>query len=145
MQEDGPLRAAPEGSRVNRQIKLPQEISEKRCFRCRKLGHWERPLRELASRALAALVPTQPQLFAEDVLDRLLPMCLYGCLEVRPHSFVHLKHVMSVRQPLRAVQGHSGDFLDRLLPMCLHGCLVVRPYSFVPLKQIMRALVPLVL
>ncbi|CAL8461606.1 g1137 [Coccomyxa elongata] len=60
----------------------------------RKLGHWERPLRELASKALAALVPTEPQLFAEGVLDRLLPLCLDGCLEVRHGAVLALGEVL---------------------------------------------------
>lgn len=48
----------------------------------RKLGHWDRSLRELASQALAALVPRQATLFAEEVLDELFPLCLDPCLEV---------------------------------------------------------------
>ena len=48
-----------------------------------KLSHWEKSLRELTSRALAALVPTQPHFFRTTAVDRLLPLCLNSILEVR--------------------------------------------------------------
>ena len=49
----------------------------------RQLAHWERPLRELASKALAALVPADPAAAAGPLLDQLLPLCLDPGLEVR--------------------------------------------------------------
>lgn len=91
-------------------------LSRSRVICCRKLGHWERALRELASKALAALVPTQPQLFAEGVLDRLLPMCLDGCLEasisyVRLICCVHALHSFNT--------GSTSDQVWRLVvPYC---------------------------
>ena len=48
-----------------------------------KLSHWERSLRELTSKALAALVPTQPGFFQSTAVDTLLPLCLNSILEVR--------------------------------------------------------------
>ena len=48
-----------------------------------KLSHWERSLRELTSKALAALVPTQPGFSQTTAVDRLLPLCLDSILEVR--------------------------------------------------------------
>jgi len=48
-----------------------------------KLSHWERSLRELTSKALAALVPTQSGFFQTTAVDMLLPLCLNSILEVR--------------------------------------------------------------
>ncbi|KAA6421473.1 MAG: tubulin-specific chaperone D-like, partial [Trebouxia sp. A1-2] len=48
-----------------------------------KLSHWERSLRELTSKALAALVPTQPGFLQTTAVDTLLPLCLNSILEVR--------------------------------------------------------------
>lgn len=48
-----------------------------------KLRHWERSLRELTSKALAALVPTNPSFFLTTAVDALLPLCLDPVLEVR--------------------------------------------------------------
>lgn len=53
-----------------------------------QLRHWEKALRELAAKGLAALVPAAGQYLATDVLDALLPRCLdpvrgvrtFGCL-----------------------------------------------------------------
>ena len=47
-----------------------------------KLRHWERSLRELASKALAALLPSQPDFFRTTAVDMLLPLCLNSILEV---------------------------------------------------------------
>lgn len=47
-----------------------------------KLRHWERSLRELASKALAALMPSQPEFFQTTAVDTLLPLCLNTVLEV---------------------------------------------------------------
>ncbi|KAL0043717.1 hypothetical protein WJX82_009809 [Trebouxia sp. C0006] len=48
-----------------------------------KLSHWERSLRELTSKSLAALVPTQPAFLQTTAVDTLLPLCLNSILEVR--------------------------------------------------------------
>ena len=48
-----------------------------------KLRHWERSLRELTSKALAALVLTNPSFFLTTAVDALLPLCLNSILEVR--------------------------------------------------------------
>lgn len=48
-----------------------------------KLRHWERSLRELASKALAALLPSQPEFFSTTAVDMLLPLCLDTVLEVQ--------------------------------------------------------------
>jgi len=48
-----------------------------------KLSHWERSLRELTSKALAALVPTQPGFLQTTAVDMLLPLCLNSILEAR--------------------------------------------------------------
>ena len=49
-----------------------------------KLRHWDRALRETAAQAMAALVPTEPALFAGHFVDALLPLCLSPTLEVSP-------------------------------------------------------------
>ncbi len=49
-----------------------------------KLGHWDRALRELASTAVAAIVPQDPQLFTSSVLEQLLDLCADPCIEVQP-------------------------------------------------------------
>ena len=49
-----------------------------------KLQHWDRALRETASQALAALVPSEPALFQGHFVDALLPLCLSPTLEVSP-------------------------------------------------------------
>ena len=48
-----------------------------------KLRHWEKSLRELTSKALAALAPTNPSFFLTTAVDALLPLCLDPVLEVR--------------------------------------------------------------
>ncbi len=50
----------------------------------RKLGHWDRALRELASKALAAVVKQDPNYFAESVLALLVSLCTDPCVEVTP-------------------------------------------------------------
>lgn len=47
-----------------------------------KLRHWDPSVRSLAARALAALVPSNPQYFAGDALDVLLPWTIDPVLEV---------------------------------------------------------------
>ena len=47
-----------------------------------KSRHWDKPLRELAARAAAALVPHHARYFAGPALDKLLPACLNDVLEV---------------------------------------------------------------
>ncbi|BDA42087.1 probable tubulin-specific chaperone D [Coccomyxa sp. Obi] len=90
----------------------------------RKLGHWERPLRELASRALAALVPTQPQLFAEDVIDRLLPMCLDGCLEVRHGAALALGEVvLALHQICKSISDERLSSVAGIVPALEAGRL----------------------
>ena len=49
-----------------------------------KLGHWDRALRELASTAVAAIVPQDPQLFTSCILEQLLDLCADPCIEVQP-------------------------------------------------------------
>ena len=49
-----------------------------------KLGHWDRALRELASKALAAVVKQDPDYFAESVLAQLVGLCTDPCVEVIP-------------------------------------------------------------
>ena len=49
----------------------------------RKLGHWDRALRELAAAAVAAVVPQDPQLFTSRVLQQLLDLCADPCAEVQ--------------------------------------------------------------
>lgn len=48
-----------------------------------KLRHWEKALRELAARALGALVPTDAHTFAGLYVGQLLQLSLDGSLEVR--------------------------------------------------------------
>ncbi|EIE22040.1 ARM repeat-containing protein, partial [Coccomyxa subellipsoidea C-169] len=74
----------------------------------RKLGHWERSLRELASRALAALAQTEPELFAASVLDRLLPICM----QVRHGSVLAAGEVLLALHDIS--KGISRDRLVRL-------------------------------
>ena len=50
----------------------------------RKLGHWDRALRELASKALAAVVKQDPEYFAENILAQLVGLCTDPCVEVIP-------------------------------------------------------------
>ena len=50
----------------------------------RKLEHWDRALRELASKALAAIVKQDPEYFAESVLAQLVSLCTDPCVEVIP-------------------------------------------------------------
>ena len=47
-----------------------------------KLGHWDRALRELASKALAAVVPQDPAYFSSSILSQLLDLCTDPCIEV---------------------------------------------------------------
>ena len=49
-----------------------------------KLRHWERALRELASRALGALVCVDMCYFVSSCIPRLLNMCIESALEVSP-------------------------------------------------------------
>ena len=58
-----------------------------------KLRHWERSLRELSSKALAALVPTNPSFFLTTAVDALLPLCLDPVLEVRHGAALGLGEV----------------------------------------------------
>ena len=51
-----------------------------------KLGHWDRALRELTSKALAAIVPQEPSYFSSSVLSQLLDLCTDPCIEVSGHS-----------------------------------------------------------
>ena len=53
-----------------------------------KLRHWEASLRELASLALAALVPSDPPFFASAALEALMPLCTDSSLEVLSDSVV---------------------------------------------------------
>ena len=48
----------------------------------RKLGHWDRALRELTSKALAMIVPQDPAYFSSSVLGQLLDLCGDPCIEV---------------------------------------------------------------
>ena len=48
-----------------------------------KLRHWEQPVRELAAKALGALVPAEPALFQASALQQLLPLATHTSLEVR--------------------------------------------------------------
>ena len=52
----------------------------------RKLGHWDRALRELASQALAAVVPQDPAYFGSSILCQLLDLCAKPCIEVNSLS-----------------------------------------------------------
>jgi len=65
-----------------------------------KLRHWEASLRELASLALAALVPSDPLFFASTALDVLLPLCTDTSLEVRLSSHVVIACLPSALFPL---------------------------------------------
>lgn len=47
-----------------------------------KLGHWDRALRELTSKALAAIVHQDPAYFSSSVLGQLLDLCADPCIEV---------------------------------------------------------------
>lgn len=47
-----------------------------------KLGHWDRALRELTSKAIAAIVPQDPGYFASSILGQLLDLCTDPCIEV---------------------------------------------------------------
>jgi hypothetical protein len=59
-----------------------------------KLRHWERPLRALAAKALAALVPAAPQLLATEALTTLLPLVTSDVLEVRAGAVMGLAEVL---------------------------------------------------
>lgn len=48
-----------------------------------KLGHWDRALRELTSKALAAIAPQDPAYFSCSVLPQLLDLCADPSIEVR--------------------------------------------------------------
>ena len=48
-----------------------------------KLGHWDRALRELSSKALAAIVPQDLAYFSSSVLCQLLDLCADPSTEVR--------------------------------------------------------------
>ena len=58
-----------------------------------KLRHWDRSLRELTSKALAALAPTNPSFFLTTAVDALLPLCLNPVLEVRHGAALGLGEV----------------------------------------------------
>ena len=58
-----------------------------------KLRHWDRTLRELTSKALAALVPTNPHFSQTEAVDLLLPLCLDPVLEVRHGAALGLGEV----------------------------------------------------
>ena len=58
-----------------------------------KLRHWDRSLRELTSKALAALVPTNPAFFLTTAVAELLPLCLSIILEVRHGAALGLGEV----------------------------------------------------
>ena len=58
-----------------------------------KLRHWDRSLRELSSKALAALVPVHPHFFQTAAVDLLLPLCLDPVLEVRHGAALGLGEV----------------------------------------------------
>ena len=49
-----------------------------------KLGHWDRALRELTSKGIAAVAPHDPEYFSSSVLSQLLDLCLDPCIEVSP-------------------------------------------------------------
>ena len=48
-----------------------------------KLRHWEQPVRELAAKALGALVPCDPPTFQAPALQELLPLATHSSLEAR--------------------------------------------------------------
>ena len=48
-----------------------------------KLGHWDRALRELSSKALAAIVPQDLAYFSSSVLCQVLDLCADPSTEVR--------------------------------------------------------------
>lgn len=57
-----------------------------------KLGHWDRALRELTSKALAAIAPQDPAYFCSSVLCRLMDLCADPCVEVRQAASIGTLH-----------------------------------------------------
>ena len=58
----------------------------------RKLGHWDRALRELTSKALAAIVPHDPAYFCSSILGQLLDLCADPCIEVSQAASISTLH-----------------------------------------------------
>lgn len=72
-------------SRANSYLNIAVSIAQYKEYLCPfveellscKISHWDRSLRELASRAISALVKYDPDYFAGSILERLIPLTLY--------------------------------------------------------------------
>lgn len=59
-----------------------------------KLRHWDKALRALAAKGLAALVPTEAATISNHAVDTLLPLCTDDVLEVRTGAVLGLAELM---------------------------------------------------
>ena len=85
-----------------------------------KLRHWERTLRELTSRALHALVASEPHLFVTSWVPQLLDLCLDKALEVKQPSVLGSGAVIDAS--CWAAE-HACEYCPAKLQEVLHGNL----------------------
>ncbi|KAH7616573.1 hypothetical protein Ndes2526B_g08661 [Nannochloris sp. 'desiccata'] len=73
-----------------------------------KVHHWEKALRELAAKALAALVPLHRSFFLEQAIPYLLPNCLSPVLETRHGAVAAVAELLPALANITTVDGAAG-------------------------------------
>lgn len=85
-----------------------------------KVHHWEKALRELAAKALAALVPLHRSFFLDQALPYLLPNCLSPVLETRHGAVAAVAELLLALSNRTTIDGAAAAAADgNVLPEAL--------------------------